>query len=216
MSIIDKFISNAQPYWRAYVEHDFVQQLGQGTLSKASFQHYLKQDYLFLFQYSRANSLGIFKAENFEQIFQAQQMNADLLQEIQLHIDFCKSWGISEQELFSTPESSACIAYTRYVLDCGIKGGLAELYVALAPCAIGYAEIGKRLSEQGSGANNPYQDWINTYADPEFQKSAQNLADNIEKLCADLTASQLEKLQHIFNTATRMEMAFWQMGLDLS
>ncbi|WP_301098093.1 thiaminase II [Otariodibacter sp.] len=216
MLMIDKFISNAKPYWKAYVEHNFVQQLGQGSLSKASFQHYLKQDYLFLFQYSRAISLGIFKAENFEQIFQAQQMNADLLQEIQLHIDFCKSWGIAEQELFGTPESSACIAYTRYVLDCGIKSGLAELYVALAPCAIGYAEIGKRLSEQNTDSNNPYQDWINAYAAPEFQQSAQNLADNIEKLCADLTASQIEKLQHIFNTATRMEIAFWQMGLDLS
>ena len=27
---------------------------------------------------------------------------------------------------------------------------------------------------------------------------------------------QMEKIQDIFTTATRMEISFWQMGLDLS
>lgn len=215
MSIIQQFIKNANHHWLDYVEHEFVQQLAKGTLPKACFQHYLKQDYRFLFQYSRAISLGIFKANNFEDINFAQHMNQGLLSEIQLHIDYCRQWGISESSLFATEESPACVAYTRYVLDCGMKGGLAELYTALAPCAVGYAEIARRI-QPISVENNPYQSWIDTYASAEFQADAQALCDYLDRLCQHLNESQRNELQQIFNTASRMETAFWQMGLDLS
>ena len=61
--MIEQLIQQAQPYWKQYVEHEFVQQLAKGTLPKACFQHYLKQDYIYLFHYSRAFALGVFKAK---------------------------------------------------------------------------------------------------------------------------------------------------------
>ncbi|MDM8179828.1 MAG: thiaminase II, partial [Marinobacter salarius] len=36
--------------WRDYIEHSFVKQLGDASLAPEAFQHYLKQDYLFLIQ----------------------------------------------------------------------------------------------------------------------------------------------------------------------
>lgn len=217
MSTTQQLINNAGQYWQDYVHHPFVQQMANGTLPKACFQHYLKQDYLFLFQYNRALSLGIYKAENFAQMKTAHEAIGALLHEIQLHIQFCESWGIDEKTLFSTEESAACVAYTRYVLDAGMTGGLAELYTAIAPCAIGYAVIAKHIVESGvSPENNPYQAWIDAYSGEEFQTAAQNAIEALDTLCAGLTETQIAKLQQIFNTATRMESAFWQMGLDLS
>lgn len=217
MSITQQLIQNAAPHWAEYVEHPFVQQLENGSLPLACFQHYLKQDYLYLLQYNRAFALAIYKADNFAQMEIAHRSVATLLHEIQLHIGFCQEWGVSEAALLATPESSTCIAYTRYVLDCGMTGGLPELYAAIAPCAIGYAEIGKRLAAGGkSPANNPYQAWIDAYAHPDFQQATQALADNLEALCQGLDEQRLAKIQQIFTTATRMEVAFWQMGLDLS
>ncbi len=217
MSFTQQLIQQAQPHWDAYVNHDFVQQLEQGTLPLVNFQHYLKQDYLYLLQYNRAFALAIYKADNFKQMELAHQSVTALLHEIQLHIGFCKEWGIDEKQLLNTPESAACVAYTRYVLDCGMTGGLAELYAAIMPCAIGYAEIGRTLAQRGlSPANNPYQIWIDTYASEEFQQASQALADNLDLLCQDISSAQRQKLQQIFTTATRMEVAFWQMGLDLS
>lgn len=217
MSITQKLIKNAQPYWENYIEHPFVQQLENGTLPLMNFQHYLKQDYLYLLHYNRAFALAIYKADNFTQMEIAHQSVAALLYEIQLHIGFCKEWGIDEKTLLATPESAACVAYTRYVLDCGMVGGLPELYAAIAPCAIGYAEIGRNLATRGrSPAENPYQVWIEMYASADFQHATQALADNLDLLCQGLDEARLAKIQQIFNTATRMEVAFWQMGLDLS
>lgn len=129
--MIEQLIQQAQPYWQQYIEHEFVQQLAKGTLPKACFQHYLKQDYLYLFHYSRAFALGVFKAKNFAEMETPRKTLEILCQEIQLHLNYCREWGISEQEIFATQESAACIAYTRYLLDCGMTGSLAELYAAV-------------------------------------------------------------------------------------
>jgi len=205
------------PSWSSYVDHDFVRQLSEGTLAKESFQHYLKQDYLFLIQFTRAWALSIYKSKSFEQMRHGQAgVNAMLDFEINLHIQYCKEWGIDEQTMKNVPESSANVAYTRYVLDAGMTGSLAGLYAALAPCVIGYAEIGRSLGAQTVVPNNPYQSWIDMYKDEEYQAAAKQTQDFLEELVSDATPRQAEELQHIFDTATRMEVAFWQMGLDCS
>ncbi|BCB66188.1 transcriptional activator [Haemophilus influenzae 3655] len=215
--MIEQLIQQAQPYWQQYIEHEFVQQLAKGTLPKACFQHYLKQDYLYLFHYSRAFALGVFKAKNFSEMETPRKTLEILCQEIQLHLNYCREWGISEQEIFATQESAACIAYTRYLLDCGMMGSLAELYAAVTPCALGYAQVARYITQHYPRLpNNPYQTWIDTYASEEFQQAAQETVDFLTALCKPLNPSQLAEIQQIFTTATRMEIAFWQMGLDLA
>ena len=85
--MIEQLIQQAQPYWKQYIEHEFVQQLAKGTLPKACFQHYLKQDYIYLFHYSRAFALGVFKARNFAEMAMPRKTLDILCQEIQLHLD---------------------------------------------------------------------------------------------------------------------------------
>lgn len=215
--MITQLIEHAQPYWQSYIEHQFVQQLAQGTLPKRAFQHYLKQDYLYLFHYSRAFALAIFKAKNFAEMAVPRKTLDILNQEIQLHLNYCKQWGISEQEMINTQESAACVAYTRYLLDVGMVGGLAELYAATTPCTVGYAQAARYITTHYPRlANNPYQSWIETYASAEFQQTATETADFLTALCQSLNSNQLAHIQNIFTTATRMEINFWQMGLDLS
>ena len=215
--MLNQLIKNAQPYWQQYVEHDFVKQLANGSLPAECFRHYLKQDYLYLFHYSRAFALAIFKAKNFSQMEIPRKSLESICQEIQLHLDYCRQWGISEAEIFATQESAACVAYTRYLLDCGATGGLAEIYAAITPCAVGYAQIARYITENYPRlANNPYQMWIDTYASEAFQQEAEETSNFLTALCADFTLTQQNHIQHIFTTATRMEIAFWQMGLDLA
>ena len=92
--MIEQLIQQAQPYWKQYVEHEIVQQLAKGTLPKACFQHYLKQDYIYLFHYSRAFALGVFKAKNFTEMEMPRKTLDILCQEIQLHLDYCRQWKL--------------------------------------------------------------------------------------------------------------------------
>ncbi|KAI9646870.1 trifunctional hydroxymethylpyrimidine kinase/phosphomethylpyrimidine kinase/thiaminase [Ciborinia camelliae] len=54
--------------WRDHTEHAFVAGLGDGTLPVESFKSYLIQDYLYLVQFARANSLASYKAKTMEGI----------------------------------------------------------------------------------------------------------------------------------------------------
>lgn len=121
--------------WRRYTEHDFVRALGRGDLNDASFRHYLKQDYLFLLQFSRAYALAAYKSQDLESLQGAfKGMQTILEVELGLHLAYCREWGIDDSELSRLPEARATLAYTRYVLDTGSRGDLLDLHVALAPC----------------------------------------------------------------------------------
>ena len=205
------------PSWDGYIQHDFVKQLAAGTLAPDSFRHYLIQDYLYLIHYTRVMALSVYKSDTLAQMRVGQAgINAMLDMEIGMYLDFCHHWGIALEEVESAPESAITIAYSRYILDAAMSGSLADLYAAIAPCLMGYAEIGKHIKEQGFITGNPYQPWIDVFSSDDFQViTAQNEAQ-INTLLADASPAQTDKFQRLFNTATRMEVNFWQQALDLS
>lgn len=205
------------PSWDDYIQHDFVKQLAAGTLAPDSFRHYLIQDYLYLIHYTRVMALSVYKSDTLAQMRVGQAgINAMLDMEIGMYLDFRRQWNIPLDEVESAAESAVTIAYSRYILDAAMSGSLAELYATIAPCLMGYAEIGKHIKEQGFITGNPYQPWIDVFSSDDFQViTAQNEAQ-INTLLADASPAQTDKFQRLFNTAARMEVNFWQQALDLS
>ena len=205
------------PIWNDYIQHDFVKQLAAGTLAADSFRHYLVQDYLYLIHYTRVMALSVYKSDTLAQMRVGQAgVNAMLDMEIGMYLDFCSQWGIAIEEVENAPESAVTIAYSRYILDAAMSGSLAELYAVIAPCLMGYGEIGKRLKDKGFITNNPYQIWIDVFASDEFQAITAQNETQINTLLAEVSPAQADKFQRLFNTAARMEVNFWQQALDLS
>ena len=81
--------------------------------------------------------------------------------DIEMNLKLCAGWGLSPSDLEQTPPAVEMLAYTRYVLDAGMRGDLLALKVALAPCVIGYAEIATRLTSRAyaHAETNPYRVW---------------------------------------------------------
>lgn len=127
--------------WISYIEHDFVARLGDGTLPLCSFKHFLKQDYLYLVQYARLNGLAAYKAETLDTIVGSARIVLHIHEELQMHIKFCESWGISQAELDTGRESVACTVYTKYIESIGNTRDWMSLQVALAACLIGEISI---------------------------------------------------------------------------
>tara|TARA_B100001057_G_scaffold479530_1_gene551289 strand:+ start:846 stop:1553 length:708 start_codon:yes stop_codon:yes gene_type:complete len=205
--------------WQAYTQHDFVTGLGDGSLPRPAFLHYLRQDYIFLTHFSRAWALAIVKAGDLDEMKAASAtVHALVHEEMQLHVRICASEGISEQELSDTREAPQNIAYTRYVLEAGYSGDFLDLLAALAPCVMGYGEIGARLATSKSA--DLYSDWIATYASDEYQALCHDigtLIDNavIARLGTNAEATpRWQALCDRFRTATELEVDFWQMGLS--
>jgi thiaminase (transcriptional activator TenA) len=205
--------------WRDYTRHDFVLGLADGALPRACYLHYLRQDYVFLIHFSRAWALAIAKAETLgEMRAAAETVRVLLLEEMQLHVRTCAEAGISEAELLRTVERPENLAYTRFVLEAGYSGDFLDLMAALAPCVLGYGEIGGQLAAE-CGADAPYADWIGTYGGASYQRAcaeAGALIDGalLHRLGSDWTAlPRWQTLCGRFSTATRLEVGFWDMGL---
>ncbi|CAO3427171.1 thiaminase II [Azospirillum doebereinerae] len=218
--LFDRLADGAAPEWSRYVDHAFVRGMGDGSLPEAAFRHYLAQDYLFLTHFARAYALAIYKGRNLTEMRASLNgLKAILDVEMDLHVGLCAGWGIPEDELERTPEAKATMAYTRYVLETGLRGDLLDLHVALSPCVIGYAEIGRRLAALPGALDdaNPYRVWIAEYAGEAYQAVAASARETLNRLAADsLTPARFPRLLTIFAQASRLEADFWDMGLTLA
>lgn len=218
MSLFDRLRAANADHWRGYIEHRFVRELGDATLPRESFEHYLRQDYVFLLHFARAFGLAAFKSRTLEDLAAAKSSLAAIIDvELDLHVAYCERWGITREALAATVESTPNMAYTRYVMERGLAGDLLDLNVALAPCIIGYAEVAAWLVDQPFlvREGNPYLDWIELYSGADYAgvAAAHRVAlDRIDP--ATLGAARLAELEATFGAATRLEIGFWQMGLE--
>tara|TARA_Y100001970_G_scaffold283401_2_gene398483 strand:- start:104903 stop:105598 length:696 start_codon:yes stop_codon:yes gene_type:complete len=203
--------------WTNYISHPFVEALGDGTLPIEAFRYYLKQDYLFLIDFSRAWGLAAFKSEKIDHIRAASKMLDTIINlEINLHINFCKDWDISLKDLEKVPKEPRSRAYIDHVFDCGLKGDILDLHVALAPCIVGYGEIGRNISQKKDYSdNNPFKSWVEMYSSDSYQETAKDEMETLDLLYSDLgSAVRYNKLSEIFNKSTKLEAAFWQMSFE--
>ncbi|MEO1494964.1 MAG: thiaminase II [Pseudomonadota bacterium] len=209
---------DAAPDWDAYARHAFVQGLGDGTLPRAAFLRYLVQDYVFLIHFSRAWALGVVKAETLDEMkLCSATVDALVNHEMALHVRTCAEAGISEADLEAAEELPENLAYTRYVLEAGFSGDFLDLMAALAPCVMGYGEIGARLGREAT--SDTYSDWIETYSGAEYQGLCTAVGGLIESAVArrlgdaPQNSPRWDALRRRFSAATQLEVGFWRMGL---
>jgi len=209
---------DAAPDWQAYTRHAFVEGLRDGSLPRTAFLHYLVQDYVFLIHFSRAWALGVVKAATLDEMKTcAGTVDALVNHEMQLHVEVCAEAEIDAAALEAAREAPGNLAYTRYVLEAGFSGDFLDLMAALAPCVMGYGEIGARLAAEAR--SEAYRPWIDTYAGADYQGVCRTVGAMIDAACIRrlgdgfLSSPRWAALQHRFDTATRLEVGFWDMGL---
>ena len=217
-SLFDQLKRACVDEWNAYCHHDFVNEIGEGTLPIESFRYYLEQDYIFLIHFSRAWALAVYKSSSVAEMQWATEiLHSTINTEMSLHVGFSERFGVSQEQLENTKEAQANLAYTRFVLDKGLAGDLLDLYVALMPCVVGYAEIGNRLSLEYDPvlADNPYREWIEMYSSVEYQTLAIKSISVLERICRDRGGmSRIDELKATFRSATVLEEGFWSLCYD--
>ena len=217
MKFSERLYEKLQPIWRKNHAHPFVQGLGDGTLAKEKFRFFMIQDYLYLIDYAKLFALGAVKATNLETMGRfASLLNSTLNEEMSLHRQYAKKFGITEDELENATPSPTTLAYTHYMLHVGQNGTLAELVAALLPCTWSYWEIGKELNQiPGASEDELYGEWIKMYSSEEFGQLALWCIELLDNLTEELPEKELMRLEDIFLTTTRLEYMFWDMSFKL-
>ena len=217
MNFSDHLRCVADPLWRKEREHPFVRGIGTGNLPFKCFQYYMKQDYLFLIDFSRVIALASSRSSGVSDMaWFAGFLNDTINTEMSLHIGFCSDFDITQRDLEDTKPSPSTLAYTRHLLQIGYTGSIGDITAALLPCSWGYSEIGKMLHKQGLPTENPlYCKWITMYSDVEFAELAKWLRGFIDRIAMDSMPQELDRMEEIFLLSSQYEYMFWDAAYRL-
>jgi len=203
----------ADPLWRAVFAHPFVTGIGDGTLSRDRFEFYLRQDYVYLIDFSRVFALAAAKAWSLEEMGTfATLLNATLNTEMELHRKTCAAFGIPAKELEKTRKAMITTAYTSLLVRTCYEGSLSDILAVLTPCACGYVEIAQRLKKRGLPGNRFYRDWINTYSSREFVEFADWLIERMNRHAEHATPQRKSYWYGLYEASARFEYLFFDMS----
>ncbi|WOD38292.1 TenA family protein [Nodosilinea sp. E11] len=165
----------------AFLQHPFVQGLGDGTLPVEKFADYVGQDAFFLEAFARAYSIAAAKAPTWE-TFQVFHRLADgVLAELNLHSGYAQTWGV---DLTTVTPGAATRRYTDFLLSTAWGQASDATAVAMAPCMRLYAFLGRSLAQLNPPPHR-YSDWIETYSSDQFEPLAAQLETLIDTQSAD-------------------------------
>lgn len=200
----------------AMMSHPFVLGIGDGTLRRDRFRHFMVQDYLFLIDYARALATGAAKArETDDMAWFASATDYILNTEMDLHRSYCTSIGISTDELERAQPTPTTYGYTGYLLRVATLSTVPELMAALVPCVWGYWQVGERLKAAGKPSVTEYAQWIETYAGPENAEVAESARNLCDRLATNASDQERQAMREAYVTCWLWERAFWQAAWDM-
>jgi len=217
LSFTEEIRRKVDPLWRKEQNHPFVLGIGDGTLPVDNFQYYLKQDFAFLMGFSRAIAIAIAKANNLEDMsWFSRLLNETLNTEMDLHLSYCREFGLSEEEIAQTLPSPTTDAYINHLLQVANNGTTIDTAVAILPCSWGYSEIGKNLEAQGLPTEAPlYRRWIEMYSSAAFEELAKDLRTFIDREHDKLHDDGRMNLVNIFFKSSEYEYRFWDAAFRM-
>lgn len=210
MSFTASIQSDANELWEAILDHPMVRQLGNGTLDEEPFRYWVRQDYVYLIEYSRVFAFGAAKAPDLAtmQTF-AELLDATLNTEMELHRSYAAQFDISEADLAETTPSPTTQAYTDFLVRTAAGGTFADIVAALLPCMWGFNETGRQLAAAGLPDHDGYAEWIEMYAGEEFTELTEWCKELMNEVAADASATDRERYRELFTTSARYEYRFW-------
>jgi thiaminase/transcriptional activator TenA len=209
----DQLFDAAQPIWAAQVDHPFVQGIADGTLEVDTFKNWVRQDYLYLKEFSRVFAWATAKADSLDSMqWYATVLDMTLNTEMSLHRSYAADFGINEDDLENERMWPTTRAYTDFLVRTAADGDMVDLLAGLLPCAWGYAWVGEQLVESGADPQDErYEQWLETYTDDEFKQAAEWLKSEINELAEGQTDAKKSDLLDTFVLSSRYEWRFWEM-----
>ena len=210
MSLTDDLRQSVGPLWDKTVNHPFVSDLGDGTLSGDVFEVYFKQDHLFVKDWIALMCAGVMEAPDFDHARPlAAFIHIALGGEEGLFHQYFKDRGLSPEEVRGLQHLPTCMAYSGFLRRIANEGSFHEIVTVLLGIEWPYLEWGQRLEATGKRPGNKYyQIWIDLHAAKELDDFVSWMRHTLD----NATVGHVSRLKQIFLTTLRYEYLFWEMA----
>lgn len=195
----------AKPVYEEILELPFVSGLAAGTLPREKFMEYMRQDALYLDNYSRVLAMIASRMRRKDYLESFLRFALDGVEvERSMHEVFLGGYVPDRSAM-----SRACLLYTS-LLSAQAMAPVEIAAAAVLPCFWVYQRVGEDIVAR-SGADNPYRRWIETYSDPAFAAASSRAIEICDELAAGASSEIRQGMTDIFLTCTRMEKLFWEI-----
>jgi thiaminase (transcriptional activator TenA) len=186
----------------------FNRELAAGALAPDRFSFYITQDALYLAQYSRVLALAAAKAPDTPslQAFAGSALGAIAVEQ-RLHEHYLAELGISPAEIAAAEPAPDCLAYTSFLLATAHQEAWPVLIAALLPCFWIYWDVASAIIRD-CAPGNPYQAWIDTYANPAFGESVKRVIGIADAAASAMPSAHAQMLA-AFTRSAQYEYLFW-------
>lgn len=190
----------------------FIENLRTGNLDMNKFQYYLKQDSLYLEDFSRVLAgIGAKLSEMEDLKLFVGFSEGAIAAEVGLHEAYFKSYDVEHRgEMLP-----ACHHYTSYLKSVLATESVEVSLAAVLPCFWIYQEIGDYIYENRVEANNPFNNWIDTYASEEFAEGVRQAIEVCNRYAEHASQSTRNKMTQAFVYASQLEFDFWDAADQL-
>lgn len=191
----------------------FNRDLAAGTLRTDRFQFYIRQDAAYLEQYARILALAGARGPDgaILRLFAESALEAVAVEQA-LHGAYFKQFGIDPAA--PADPSPDCLGYTSFLLATAYHDPWEVLLGALLPCFWLYWDVGTAIARE-SAANNPYQAWIDTYADAAFGDAVKAVITATDSAASGASATVQEQMMTAFIRSCQYEWLFWDGAYQL-
>jgi len=195
-----------EPIYAAIQQMPFIETLRTGTLEIDKFQYYLKQDSLYLEVFSRVLSdisTRLTHPDDAE-LFMGFSKGAIAAEE-GLHSAYFRTYGVNNRGVMLP----ACHHYTSFLKSSLLDENIEIAIAAVLPCFWIYKEIGDYIYANRISENNPFIDWIDTYAGDEFGESVRKAIDLCDRYAQNVSLETQNAMTEAFIYASQLEFDFW-------
>ena len=207
---------NIENIYQTILEMPFIEELKTGSLDKQIFQQYMIQDGIYLGEFARVLAIISAKAPQPDMQLQfANSVREAIVVERMLHESFFAEFGINVEDALSVDPTPTCLNYTNFLLATAFQYSFPIAVAAVLPCFWIYLEVGKHIYQTATTKANPYQKWIDTYVDADFEASVNYVISVADKAAATVSANELKLMSRVFYRASQFEWMFWDSAYRL-
>ena len=189
-------------------QHQFNKQLFAGTLDQLVFGRYLRDDFLYLREFSTAIN-NIAKRTS--------TINPELSKQLSILADDVITNEQDMQLKYATHFSShpnhqmgtTITKYSKYLLDSSIHAHIPYALCSILPCFWIYYQLGAMNWNNPVIKDNPYHEWIATYSSPAFIKVTKELAATIQLIATESDNNERVKMGEYFSRSVEFELDFF-------
>lgn len=188
----------------ATLRHSFIQGIASGALSPAAFAYYTGQDAIYLKAFHRAYDVASSKCPDDEGRSVFAELRDAAAAELSLHHHYAERWGVDLDQ----PEGPVTTAYTTFLADVAESEPVGHIAAAMTPCMRLYTYLGRQLIGR-THADNPFREWVTTYASDQFDGLTQRLEALLDRYARDQA-----RMSALYRRAMTLELEFFSEAVQ--